>query len=269
MPLDPQRVQAVFLSAVECHEPAARAAALDRECSTDLELRQRVEALLRAYDQPESLLDVPSVRPPDRALTAPLEADNDQSEGDGNGPAAGATFDYTPVPGGPTAAAPKPDNQAPPPLTEGPGTRIGPCKLLQKIGEGGMGAVYMADQEKPVRRRVALKIIKPGMDSEQVVARFEAERQALAMMDHQNIARVFDAGTTEAGRPYFVMELVQGVPITEYCDEARLTPRERLELFIAGLPGDPARAPEGDHPPRHQAVERPRDAATTASQCPR
>src|SRR5262245_47627311 len=95
-----------------------------------------------------------------------------------------------------------------------------------------MGVVYMAEQEEPVRRKVALKIIKPGMDSQQVVARFEAERQALAMMDHTNIARVFDAGTTESGRPYFVMELVHGVAITTYCDENKLTPRERLELFV-------------------------------------
>src|SRR5258708_21505391 len=112
------------------------------------------------------------------------------------------------------------------------GTVIGPYKLLQQIGEGGFGIVYMADQEHPVRRRVALKIIKPGMDSAQVIARFEAERQALAMMDHQNIARVLDAGTTASGRPYFVMELVNGVPVTRYCDENRLTPRERLELFV-------------------------------------
>jgi eukaryotic-like serine/threonine-protein kinase len=118
------------------------------------------------------------------------------------------------------------------PLVEKPGTKIGPYKLLQQIGEGGMGVVYMAEQEEPVRRKVALKIIKPGMDSSQVVARFEAERQALAMMDHQNIARVLDAGTTETGRPYFVMELVHGVPITDYCDANQLTPRERLELFI-------------------------------------
>ena len=117
-------------------------------------------------------------------------------------------------------------------LSEGPGTRIGSYKLLQQIGEGGMGVVYMAEQEEPVRRKVALKIIKPGMDSKQVVARFEAERQALALMDHTNIARVFDAGTTESGRPYFVMELVHGVPITNYCDSNQLTPRERLELFV-------------------------------------
>ena len=117
-------------------------------------------------------------------------------------------------------------------LTEGLGTRIGRYKLLQKIGEGGCGMVYMAEQEEPVRRRVALKIIKLGMDTKSVIARFEAERQALAMMDHQNIARVFDAGATETGRPYFVMELVRGVKITEYCDQNNLDTHQRLELFI-------------------------------------
>ena len=115
---------------------------------------------------------------------------------------------------------------------ERPGTVIGPYKLLQQIGEGGMGTVYMAEQTEPVRRKVAVKVIKPGMDSRQVIARFEAERQALAMMDHVNIARVFDGGTTENGRPYFVMELVHGVPITKYCDDNHLTPRQRLELFV-------------------------------------
>jgi serine/threonine protein kinase len=119
----------------------------------------------------------------------------------------------------------------PRPLTEGPGTRIGPYKLLERIGEGGMGVVFMAEQERPVRRKVALKVIKPGMDTDAVIARFEAERQALALMDHPNIARVLDAGATDAGRPFFVMELVHGVPITLFCDERRLTPRERLELF--------------------------------------
>jgi serine/threonine protein kinase len=118
------------------------------------------------------------------------------------------------------------------PIKEGPGSRIGPYKLLQEIGEGGMGVVYMAEQETPVRRRLALKIIKPGMDTSQVIARFEAERQALALMDHQHIARVLDAGATVTGRPYFVMELVRGVPITEYCDRNHLTPKERLELFV-------------------------------------
>ena len=111
-------------------------------------------------------------------------------------------------------------------------SQLGPYRIIQPIGEGGMGVVYMAEQEQPVRRRVALKIIKPGMDSRQVIARFEAERQTLALMDHPNIARVLDAGTTDTGRPYFVMELVKGIPITDYCDAARLTPRERIELFI-------------------------------------
>jgi serine/threonine protein kinase len=111
-------------------------------------------------------------------------------------------------------------------------TVIGSYKLLQKIGEGGMGVVYMAEQSRPVSRRVALKIVKPGMDTREVLARFEAERQALALMDHPNIARVLDAGTTEQGRPYFVMELVKGVPITTYCDERRLSLKERMELFL-------------------------------------
>src|SRR5690348_9816114 len=115
---------------------------------------------------------------------------------------------------------------------EGPGTVIGRYKLLQQIGEGGMGVVYMAEQEEPVRRRVALKIIKLGMDTKQVVARFEAERQALALMDHPNIAKVLDGGATESGRPYFVLELVQGVKITTYCDEEKLTASQRLKLFV-------------------------------------
>ncbi len=114
---------------------------------------------------------------------------------------------------------------------EGPGSKIGWYKLLEQIGEGGMGTVYMAQQTEPVARKVALKIIKLGMDSRQVIARFEAERQALALMDHQNIARMLDAGTTDTGRPYFVMELVKGVPIVQYCDQHRLPTRDRLELF--------------------------------------
>ena len=114
---------------------------------------------------------------------------------------------------------------------EGPGTTIGRYKLLQELGEGGFGVVYQAEQTEPVRRRVALKIIKQGMDTRQVVARFEAERQALALMDHPNIAKVLDAGATETGRPYFVMEMVKGIPITEYCDQAKLDTAQRLELF--------------------------------------
>jgi WD40 repeat protein len=118
-----------------------------------------------------------------------------------------------------------------PHLTEGPGTIISRYKILEKIGEGGMACVYMAEQKEPIRRKVALKIIKLGMDTKQVIARFAAERQALAIMDHPNIARVLDAGATETGRPYFVMELVKGVCITEYCDKNKLNTRERLDLF--------------------------------------
>jgi serine/threonine protein kinase/Flp pilus assembly protein TadD len=119
------------------------------------------------------------------------------------------------------------------PISERPGTVIGPYKLMEQIGEGGMGLVFVAEQQQPVRRKVALKVIKPGMDTRQVIARFEAERQALALMDHPNIAKVHDGGTTDSGRPYFVMELVKGVPITEYCDQNQVPIRERLELFVS------------------------------------
>jgi hypothetical protein len=145
-------------------------------------------------------------------------------------------------------------------VEEGPGAVIGRYKILQEIGEGGFGVVYMAEQTEPVRRKVALKIIKLGMDTKEVVARFEAERQALALMDHHNIAKVLDGGATERGRPYFVMELVKGIPVTDYCDQAGLSTVERLELFTDRLPRDPARAPEGHHPPGSEAVERPRHA---------
>jgi serine/threonine protein kinase/WD40 repeat protein len=118
------------------------------------------------------------------------------------------------------------------PIRERPGEQIGPYKLIEQIGEGGFGVVFIAEQQQPVRRTVALKVLKPGMDTRQVIARFEAERQALAMMDHPHIARIFDAGTTDSGRPYFVMELVRGMPITKFCDRRRLTPRQRLELFV-------------------------------------
>ncbi|HSA02741.1 MAG TPA: serine/threonine-protein kinase, partial [Candidatus Paceibacterota bacterium] len=118
------------------------------------------------------------------------------------------------------------------PPSEKPGDRIGRYKLLQQIGEGGCGVVYMAEQEEPICRRVALKIIKLGMDTKTVIARFEAERQALALMDHPSIAKVFDAGATETGRPYFVMELVRGIKITDFCDEKKLSTRARLDLFI-------------------------------------
>jgi serine/threonine protein kinase len=117
-------------------------------------------------------------------------------------------------------------------VAEGPGSCIGPYKLREQIGDGGFGIVYVAEQERPVTRKVALKIIKPGMDTKDIIARFEAERQALALMDHPNVAKVFDAGATEMGRPYFVMELVNGVAITDFCDAQKLSSRERLELLI-------------------------------------
>src|SRR5436305_284228 len=184
---DPQRARSIFLEAVENHAPDQRLPFLDQACGGDLNLRKRVEVLLRAHEQSNSILDVGGVPPV--ATVA--------------GPAA-----------------------------EGPGTVVGPYKLLEQIGEGGFGVVFMAEQQQPIRRKVALKVLKPGMDTRQVVARFEAERQALALMDHPNIAHVFDGGETATGRPYFVMELVKGVPITDYCDQSHLTPRERLELFI-------------------------------------
>ncbi|MHC4751834.1 MAG: serine/threonine protein kinase, partial [Planctomycetota bacterium] len=117
-------------------------------------------------------------------------------------------------------------------FTEQPGSQIGRYKLLNVLGEGGMGIVYLAEQEQPIRRQMALKVIKPGMDSARVIARFEAERQALALLDHPNIAHVYDAGSTEAGRPYFVMEYVEGLPITEHCDRHKLTIEDRLGLFV-------------------------------------
>jgi serine/threonine protein kinase len=206
-------VNEIFVRAIEASSPAGRAAVLDQSCRDDAELRRKVEALLAAHDQAGTFLERP----------APGLADARPG-------AAGEAMTLTEE--GATDPASAPDGLGPRPIAEGPGTRIGPYKLLQPIGEGGMGVVYMAEQETPVCRKVALKIIKPGMDTGQVVARFEAERQALALMDHPNIAKVLDAGATATGRPFFVMELVIGVPITEYCDQARLTPRERLELFI-------------------------------------
>jgi tetratricopeptide (TPR) repeat protein/serine/threonine protein kinase len=119
------------------------------------------------------------------------------------------------------------------PIAERPGSVIGPYKLLEQIGEGGFGVVFMAEQQQPIRRKVAIKVLKPGMDSRQVIARFEAERQALALMDHPNIAKVLDAGQTSSGRPYFVMDLVKGLPITDFCDQSQFTPRQRLELFLS------------------------------------
>jgi eukaryotic-like serine/threonine-protein kinase len=199
------RANEIFLSALDFAAPADRAAHLDATCGGDAELRRGVEILLAAHDRAGSFLERPALA-------------------DGTG-----------------AYNPGPDNarSSESAATEVPGTVIGPYKLLELLGEGGMGTVWMAQQTEPVKRLVAIKLIKAGMDSKQVIARFEAERQALALMDHLNIARVLDAGTTKgvpggvsAGRPYFVMDLVKGVPITKYCDERHLTPRQRLELFL-------------------------------------
>jgi serine/threonine protein kinase/tetratricopeptide (TPR) repeat protein len=188
----PSIARAVFDHALEIRLPAQRKAYLAQACDGDPVLRQKVDALLSAYEEAGSFLESPL-------------ADA----------AAGATT-WGPV--------------APPP--EGPGSVVGPYKLLEQIGEGGMGVVFLAEQTRPVRRRVALKVVKAGMDTRQVVARFEAERQALALMDHPNIAKVLDAGATESGRPYFVMELVHGVPVTDYCTRHNLPPRERLLVFV-------------------------------------
>jgi serine/threonine protein kinase/WD40 repeat protein len=136
---------------------------------------------------------------------------------------AGSFLEAPALPLGPTLAGLR--------VPEGPGTVIGPYKLREQLGEGGFGVVFLAEQEQPLRRKVALKVLKPGMDTRAVIARFEAERQALALMDHPHIARVFDGGQTDSGRPFFVMELVKGLPITDYCDQHRLTTRQRLELF--------------------------------------
>ncbi len=196
--------EALFDAARNLASPAARRAFLDQACTDDPGLRAKVEALLAAEAEAEKFFN-------DAALSVVLTAAGSQEAAVKTGP---------------------PGAKAEDGITEVSGTRIGRYKLLQRIGEGGGGVVYMAEQEEPVRRRVALKIIKLGMDTRSVIARFEAERQALAMMDHPNIARVLDAGATDTGRPYFVMELVRGVKITDYCDKNQLDTRRRLDLFI-------------------------------------
>jgi WD40 repeat protein/serine/threonine protein kinase/tetratricopeptide (TPR) repeat protein len=192
-----QSEKSIFLQAIEIQSAAERAAYLDQACAGNQQLRAEIDELLQADARSGDLLDAPSAVVP----------------GNGASPAVAATIDM-------------------PPAGEAPGTVIGPYKLLEQIGEGGFGVVFMAEQTQPVRRKVALKVLKPGMDTKQVVARFEAERQALALMDHPNIAKVFDGGATPSGRPYFVMELVRGTPMTAYCDEHQLPLPERLELFV-------------------------------------
>jgi serine/threonine protein kinase len=189
MPVPKPDEESVFHAARRLPTPESRQTYVERACGDDRELRNRVEALLRAHDEVPGFLETPPVerRRPDET-----------------------------------------------PIIEGPGSVIGPYRLLEEIGEGGFGIVFLAEQQHPVRRQVALKVIKPGMDTRQVIARFEAERQALALMEHPNIARILDGGETSTGRPYFVMELVRGVPVTEYCDRHRLSLTRRLELF-AGI----------------------------------
>ncbi len=191
--------------------PTKRGTILDEACGHDVVLRHRMEALLYAHDHPAGFLERPKCGP-----VAVSFVSNGQN----------ATLDSAGlnVPGNCSNVSES--------FADRPGIVIGPYKLLEEIGEGGMGTVWMAEQQQPVRRKVALKLIKPGMDSTKVIARFEAERQALALMDHPNIARVLDAGTTDTGRPYFVMELVHGIPVSRYCDEQKLTPHERLQLFV-------------------------------------
>ena len=184
MSVEPKRVRAIFLEAVNHEDPASRKGVVDRECGDDSALRRRVELLLLAHDEPESELEHPVVIVPPKRTDVSREALGDPV----------LTIDTDPVPSGAITSPPP----ALSPAIDRPGSRIGPYKLLQEIGEGGMGTVFMAEQVEPVRRRVALKIIKRGMDSAQVIARFEAERQALALMDHLNIAKVLDAARRTA-----------------------------------------------------------------------
>lgn len=189
----------------EIWDSNARASFLKKACGGDEELLTRVRALLKAHDESDALR---------------TWSDAEYS-GEENPPSSGAARDDTTMMDDGSVESP----------TEREGDRIGRYKLLQQIGEGGFGVVFMAEQLEPVKRRVALKVIKLGMDTKQFVARFEAERQALAMMDHPNIAKALDAGATVTGRPYFVMELVRGVRVTDFCNEAKFTLKERLELF--------------------------------------
>ncbi len=187
----------IFAKAAE-FEGAQRTEYLERACGDDDALRREVDSLLRAHDAAGTFLDDPSRH---------MSPDESGQHGTGSGRGFGHA-------------------------SEQPGQMVGRYRLLEQIGEGGFGSVWMAEQSEPVKRRVALKIIKSGMDTKQVIARFEAERQALAMMDHPNIARVLDAGATQGGRPFFVMELINGVPFLEYCDTQRLDTRARLGLFV-------------------------------------
>jgi serine/threonine protein kinase len=196
MTTEPANVaKAIFLAAIDQHPPHDWPAFLDEACNGNVALRTKVEKLLRAQSDIGAFCETPGFA----GANASAHAD---SYGGGLS------------------------------IGERPGTAIGPYRLLDQLGEGGCGTVFLAEQREPIRRQVALKVVKPGMDSREVIARFEAERQALALMDHPNIAQVLDAGAADSGRPYFVMELVKGAPITEFCDQNRLAPAARLRLFI-------------------------------------
>ena len=210
---DEQRHEEALFDAAVALPAEERAAYLDKACSGDASLRQRIEVLLVSHKAAGEFLEPPTREGANRTIAVSL------------------------------------------PPSEKPGDVIGHYKIREKLGEGGCGVVYVAEQTEPVRRRVALKVIKLGMDTRSVIARFEAERQALAMMDHPNIAKVLDAGATELSRPYFVMELVRGIRITDYCDQNNLATRDRLDLFIKVCQGRSARAPKGHHSSRHQALE--------------
>ena len=230
MAVDAARAKSLFLNASELADPAARVAYLERECGGDAELRARVEALLAADGGGAPVLDEDLTAAHEPTSPATLEA-TAASRAETRLPSELATAedrsdgaDFT------VTGASRADR----PGGSGVGQVIaGRYTLREVLGEGGMGTVYRAGQTQPVKRQVALKLIKVGMDSRAVLARFDAERQALALMDHPNIARVYDGGTTEAGQPFFVMELVSGEPITDYCDRLRLPVRARLELFVS------------------------------------
>ncbi len=198
-------LKTLFLAALDQPEGPDRMAYLDLACAGEPSLKAQVEQLLEAHDRAGVFL----------TSAAETTVGSEKTT---------ASNDVAIAPTAVAADLHRLELASPSPIAEGPGSRIGPYTIIRKLGEGGMGIVFLAEQERPVRRKVALKVIKPGMDTQQVVARFEAERQALAMMDHPGIARVLDAGATSSGLPFFVMELVDGIPINEYCDRERLSP---------------------------------------------
>ena len=197
---EPAAEKSIFFDALDIESPSDRVAFVVSACQGNPKLLASVSALLREHEREDNPVDKPI------AATGRMHFSSMDETG--------------------TLAS-----QAGHPY-HAPGTMIGPYKLMEQIGEGGFGVVYVADQQESIRRRVALKIIKPGMESREVLTRFEAERQAIALMDHPNIARVFDAGVTDTAQPYFVMELVRGVPLTAFCDSKKLDMLERLKLFV-------------------------------------